>query len=68
MACHEAFGSFGGPPHLDDFSFMADSREKWHGDLSNFLSLCEYIGVPIAQEKTVGPNTTLQLRESRPSR
>jgi hypothetical protein len=27
--------------------------------LKNFLSLCEYLGVPIAQEKTVGPRTTL---------
>ena len=28
-------------------------------DLKNFLSLCEYLGVPIAPEKTVGPRTTL---------
>ena len=46
---------------LDDFLFIADSHDKCHTDLTNFLSMCEYIGVPIAQEKTVGPATTLQF-------
>ena len=46
---------------LDDFLFIADSQDKCHADLNNFLSMCEYIGVPIAQEKTVGPDTTLQF-------
>ena len=46
---------------LDDFLFIADSREKCQADLSNFLNMCEYLGVPIAQEKTVGPDTTLQF-------
>ena len=46
---------------LDDFLFIADSHDKCHADLTNFLSICEYIGVPIAQEKTVGPATTLQF-------
>ena len=46
---------------LDDFLFIADSREKCQADLSNFLDMCEYLRVPIAQEKTVGPDTTLQF-------
>ena len=46
---------------LDDFLFIADSHDKCHGDLTNFLYMCEYIGVPIAQEKNVGPDTTLQF-------
>ena len=45
---------------LDDFLFIADSQDKCHADLTNFLSMCEYIGVPIAQETTVGLDTTLQ--------
>ena len=46
---------------LDDFLFIADSIEKCQADLSNFLNMCEYLGVPVAQEKTVGPDTTLQF-------
>ena len=29
--------------------------------LSTFLGLCDYLGVPIAHEKTGGPVTTLQF-------
>ena len=46
---------------LDDFLFVAESQDKCHADLTNFLSMCEHIGVPIAQEKTVGPDTTLRF-------
>ena len=46
---------------LDDFLFIADSQDKCHTDLTNFPSICEYLGVPIAQEKTVGPDSTLPL-------
>ena len=46
---------------LDDFLFIAESQEQCQADLTNFLSMCEHIGVPIAQEKTVGPDTTLQF-------
>ncbi len=42
---------------LDDFLMAAVSYDQCF--LRNFLSLCEYIGVPIASEKTVGPHTTL---------
>ena len=46
---------------LDDFLFIADNREKCQNDLTNFLTMCQYIGVPIAHEKTVGPDTSLQF-------
>lgn len=46
---------------LDDFLFIADSKEKCQLDLTNFLSMCQYLGVPIAEEKTVGPDTSLQF-------
>ena len=42
---------------LDDFLFIAPSRVK----CSKFLDMCNFLGVPIAQDKTVGPNTTLQF-------
>jgi hypothetical protein len=44
---------------LDDYLMAASSYDQCCTDLKNFLSLCEYLGVPIAQEKTVGPRTTL---------
>ena len=45
----------------DDFLFVASSLEKCHTDLANFLSLCDYLGVPIAHEKTVEPRTTIEF-------
>ena len=46
---------------LDDFLFVAPSAEKCEADLANFLRLCDYLGVPIAHEKTVQPRTTLEF-------
>ena len=46
---------------LDDFLFIAPSRVKCSEDLHKFLDMCNFLGVPIAQDKTVGPNTTLQF-------
>ena len=46
---------------LDDFLFIAATQERCAHDLSNFLGLCQYLGVPIATEKTMGPYTTLQF-------
>ena len=46
---------------LDDFLFIAHSHDKCKADLSNFLSMCDFLGVPIAHEKTLGPLTTLQF-------
>ena len=37
------------------------SHDKCKADLSNFFSMCEFLGVPIAHEKTLGPHTTLQF-------
>ena len=46
---------------LDDFLFIAESSEKCQLDLNNFLNMCQLLGVPIAEEKTVGPNMVLQF-------
>lgn len=46
---------------LDDFLFSAKTESKCRTDLSNFLHLCSYLGVPIAQEKTVGPSQVIQF-------
>ena len=45
----------------DDFFFIAPTREKCQADLHNFLRMCDFLGVPIAEEKTVGAFTTLQF-------
>ena len=39
---------------LDDY-LMAASYHQCCIALQNFISLCNYLGVPIALEKTVGP-------------
>ena len=46
---------------LDDFLFIAHSHDKCKADLSNFLSMCDFLGVPFAHEKTLGLLTTLQF-------
>ena len=46
---------------LDDFLFLGPSEDKCRIDLKNFLNLCHQIGVPIADEKTMGPATALQF-------
>ena len=46
---------------LDDFLFIAPTKDQCTRDLSNFVSLCEYIGVPLAPEKTVGLDSVLQF-------
>ena len=46
---------------LHDFLFIAESESKCRLDLSKLLSLCDYLGVPIAHEKTKGPVTALQF-------
>lgn len=50
---------------LDDFLFIAKSKEKCVGDLQNFIRMCNHLGVPLAPEKTVGPATvSYSSRES----
>ena len=39
---------------LDDFLFIAPSRVKCSEDLHKFLDMCNFRGVPIAQEKKSG--------------
>ena len=46
---------------LDDFLFIAPSRVKCSEDLYKFLDLCNFLGIPIPQDKTVAPDTTLQF-------
>ena len=46
---------------LDDFLFIAATQERCASDLSNFLGLCQYLDVPIATEKIMGPYTTFQF-------
>ena len=50
-------------PHLihilDDYLMAAPTYHQCRIDLARFLSLCDYLGVPIAPEKTVGPSNIL---------
>ena len=43
------------------FLFISPTKDKCQSDLENFLRMCSHLGVPIAQEKTVGPFTRLQF-------
>ena len=42
---------------LDDFLFIAPTKNKCERDLANFILMCTYRGVPLAPEKTTGPDT-----------
>ena len=55
------FGASGVLHILDDFLFIALTEEQCRTDLCNFLCMCDYFGVPIAQEKTVGPSQVVQF-------
>jgi len=46
---------------LDDVLFITKDESKCRSDLTQFLALCDYLGVLIAQEKTVGSETVLQF-------
>lgn len=46
---------------LDDFLFIAPTKGECERDLANFISMCNYIGVPLAPTKTVGSDTVLQF-------
>ena len=46
---------------LDDFLIISLSRETCSQQLSVFLGVCDYLGIPIAPEKTCGPATTLSF-------
>ena len=44
---------------IDDFLFLANSSKKCAADMKAFIRLCGQLGVPLAQDKTQGPDTTL---------
>ena len=46
---------------LHDFLFIARTEEQCRTDLNNFLRMSDYLGVPIAQEKTCGPSHVIQF-------
>ena len=46
---------------LDDFLIISGSHEQCSRELSLFLELCSYLGIPMAHEKTVGPCTVLSF-------
>ena len=46
---------------LDDFLIISGSHEQCSRELSLFLELCSYLGIPMAPEKTVGPSTVLSF-------
>jgi len=48
---------------LDDFLFIAPTRDQFEHDLAKFVLPCNHLGVPLAPEKTVGPNTVHSLLE-----
>ena len=46
---------------LDDFLFIAKTKDRCEADLGHFVSLCHQLGVPLAPEKTASPDTVLQF-------
>ena len=55
------FGASGVLHILDDFPFIARTEQQCRTDLSNFLGMCDYLGVPIAQQKTCGQSQVIQF-------
>ena len=48
---------------LDDFLFIAPTKDQCKRDLDNFVLFCNHLGVPLAPDKTVGPDTALQFAD-----
>ena len=46
---------------LDDYLLVAPSEQLCQQQLDLFLSLCSYLGIPIAPEKTCGPSTIMSF-------
>ena len=55
------FGPSGVLHILDDFLFIARTEEQCRTELCNFLRMCDYLGVPIAQEKNFGAPQVIQF-------
>ena len=47
--------------YLDDFLIISESKEQGERDLKSFLDLCKEIGVPMAEDKTIGPFQVLEF-------
>ena len=50
---------------LDDFLFIADTKEKCQLDLTYFLGICKSVGVPITEEKQSVPIPRYSLQALR---
>ena len=46
---------------LDDFLIVSPSHELCKQQLDLFLMLCQYLGIPMAPEKTIGPSSTISF-------
>ena len=46
---------------LDDYLLVAPTEQLCQQQLDLFLSLCSYLGIPIAPEKTCGPSTIMSF-------
>ncbi|XP_074639612.1 uncharacterized protein LOC141897834 [Acropora palmata] len=46
---------------LDDYLLVAPTEQLCEQQLDLFLSLCSYLGIPIAPDKTCGPSTTMSF-------
>lgn len=57
--CRKISGSCRILHYLDDFFFVGESRADCESILRHFLAICERFGVPIAQEKTMGPTQVI---------
>ena len=44
---------------LDDFLFVENEESQCQNNLQTFISLCQHIGVPLSEHKTVGPTTDI---------
>ena len=46
---------------LDDFLVISGSHEQCSRELTLFLELCSYLGIPMSPDKTIGPSTVLSF-------
>ena len=46
---------------LGDYHLVAPTEQLCHQQLDLFLSLCSYLGIHIAPDKTCGPSTTMSF-------
>ena len=61
ILCHFTHTQFRVTNYLDDFLFIENSQEKCQYLVSTFLQLCNYLGVPVSDEKVVWPTTSLKF-------